>query len=73
MLNTPRARRGMVTSSHHLVPLSWPHHLAKEAGLRVRRDGGNASQATIARAASITGVYLHMTSMGGDGFCLVTP
>jgi gamma-glutamyltranspeptidase len=44
MLNTPRARRGMVTS---------PHNLASEAGLRVLRDGGNAIEATVAMAASL--------------------
>ncbi len=42
MLNTPRSRRGMVTS---------PHHLASEAGLRVLREGGNAIEATLAMAA----------------------
>jgi gamma-glutamyltranspeptidase/glutathione hydrolase len=63
MLNTPRALRGMVTS---------PHHLASEAGLRVLREGGNAIEATIAMAASLAVVYPHMTSIGGDGFWLVS-
>ena len=62
MLNTPRARRGMVTS---------PHHLASEAGLRVLREGGNAVEATVAMAATLAVVYPHMTSIGGDGFWLV--
>ncbi|MCZ8183923.1 MAG: gamma-glutamyltransferase family protein [Beijerinckiaceae bacterium] len=62
MLNTPRARRGMVTS---------PHHLASEAGLRVLREGGNAIEATIAMAATLAVVYPHMTAIGGDGFWLV--
>jgi gamma-glutamyltranspeptidase len=62
MLNTPRARRGMVTA---------PHHLASEAGLRVLREGGNAIEATIAMAAALAVVYPHMTSIGGDGFWLV--
>ena len=62
MLNTPRARRGMVTS---------PHHLASEAGLRVLREGGNAIEATVAMAAALAVVYPHMTSIGGDGFWLV--
>ncbi len=64
MLNTPRSRRGMVTS---------PHHLASEAGLRVLREGGNAIEATIAMAANLAVVYPHMTSIGGDGFWLVAP
>jgi gamma-glutamyltranspeptidase len=63
MLNTPRARRGMVTS---------PHHLASEAGLRVLREGGNAIEATLAMAASLTVVYPHMNSLGGDGFWLIS-
>ena len=62
MLNTPRARRGMVTS---------PHHLASEAGLRVLREGGNAVEATVAMAATLAVVYPHMTSIGGDGFWLI--
>lgn len=62
MLNTPRARRGLVTS---------PHNLASEAGLRVLRDGGNAIEATVAMAASLAVVYPHMTSIGGDGFWLI--
>jgi oxamate amidohydrolase len=62
MLNTPRTRRGMVTS---------PHHLASEAGLRVLREGGNAIEAAVAMAATLPVVYPHMTSIGGDGFWLV--
>ena len=64
MLNTPRSRRGMVTS---------PHHLASEAGLRVLREGGNAIEATVAMAAMLAVVYPHMTAIGGDGFWLIAP
>lgn len=63
MLNTPRSRRGMVTA---------PHHLASEAGLRVLREGGNAIEAAVAIAATLPVVYPHMTSIGGDGFWLVS-
>jgi oxamate amidohydrolase len=63
MLNTPRSRRGMVTS---------PHHLASEAGLRVLRESGNAIEATLAMAASLPVVYPHMNSIGGDGFWLIS-
>ena len=63
MLNTPRARRGMTTS---------PHHLASEAGLRVLREGGDAIEATIAMGAALAVVYPHMTAIGGDGFWLVS-
>lgn len=64
MLNTPRSRRGMVTS---------PHHLASETGVRVLREGGNAIEAAVAMAASLAVVYPHMTSIGGDGFWLIAP
>ena len=62
MLHTPRARRGMVTS---------PHHLASEAGLRVLREGGTAIEAAVAMAATLPVVYPHMTSIGGDGFWII--
>jgi gamma-glutamyltranspeptidase len=62
MLNTARARRGMVTA---------PHHLTAEAGLSVLREGGNAIEATVAMAAALTVVYPHMTGIGGDGFWLI--
>ena len=53
----------MVTSSHHL---------AAEAGLRVLREGGNAIEAMVAAAATISVVYPHMNGLGGDGFWLVS-
>lgn len=62
MLNTPRARNGMVTS---------PHHLASQAGLQILRDGGTAIEAAVAVAATLAVVYPHMTGIGGDGFWLV--
>jgi gamma-glutamyltranspeptidase/glutathione hydrolase len=62
MINTPRARRGMVTS---------PHHLASQAGLSVLREGGTAIEATVAVAATLSVVYPHMLSIGGDAFWLV--
>ncbi len=62
MLNTPRARRGMVTA---------PHHRAAQAGLSVLREGGNAIEAAVAVAAALSVVYPHMTGIGGDGFWLV--
>src|SRR3984885_10950990 len=64
MLHTPKSRRGMVTS---------PHHLASEAGLRVLREGGNAIEATVAMAAMLAVVYPHMTAIGGDGLWLIAP
>ena len=63
MLQTLRSHRGMVTSSHHL---------AAEAGLRCLRDGGNAIEAMVAAAATISVVYPHMNGLGGDGFWLIS-
>lgn len=62
MLNTPRARRGIVTA---------PHHLAAQAGLAVLREGGNAIEAMVAASAVAGVVYPHMTGLGGDGFWLI--
>ncbi|GAW35068.1 putative gamma-glutamyltransferase YwrD [Roseovarius sp. A-2] len=62
MLQTPRSTRGMVVA---------PHHLASESGLRVLRDGGNAIEAMIASAATISVVYPHMNGLGGDNFWLI--
>ncbi len=62
MLQTKRSYRGMVTA---------PHHLAARAGLRVLEDGGNAVEAMIAAAATISVVYPHMNAMGGDNFWLI--
>lgn len=62
MTTTARAARGMVVSSHHL---------AAPAGLRVLRAGGNAVEAMIAAAATVSVVYPHMNGIGGDGFWLI--
>ena len=62
MLQTTQAYGGMVSA---------PHHLAAQAGLRVLRDGGNAIEAMVAAAATITVVYPHMNAMGGDNFWLI--
>jgi gamma-glutamyltranspeptidase len=48
-----------------------PHHLAAQAGLGVLQDGGSASEAAVAVAATLAVVYPHMTGIGGDGFWLI--
>ncbi len=63
MLQTLRATRGIVTSSHHL---------ASESGLQVLREGGNAIEAMVAAAATMSVVYPHMNGLGGDGFWLIS-
>ncbi|WP_413284330.1 gamma-glutamyltransferase family protein [Vibrio sp. MA40-2] len=48
-----------------------PHYLAAQAGERILQQGGNAVEACVAMASSLTVVYPHMTSLGGDGFWLI--
>lgn len=62
MNDTVIAEKGMVVA---------PHRAAAEAGADVLRAGGNAVEATIAAAATISVVYPHMNSIGGDAFFLI--
>lgn len=48
-----------------------PHASAAKAGEKILQQGGNAVEACIAMASSLTVVYPHMTSLGGDGFWLI--
>jgi gamma-glutamyltranspeptidase len=64
MLNSVWGRRGMMVA---------PHSLAAEAGLSILREGGNAIEAMVAAASTISVVYPHMNSIGGDSFWLVLP
>ncbi|MGB1025000.1 MAG: gamma-glutamyltransferase family protein [Rhodospirillaceae bacterium] len=48
-----------------------PNHLAAQAGLAVLREGGNAIEAALAAAATISVVYPHMCGLGGDAFWLI--
>jgi len=48
-----------------------PHHLAAEAGRDVLVQGGDAIEAMVAMAATISVVYPHNVSIGGDGFWLI--
>jgi gamma-glutamyltranspeptidase/glutathione hydrolase len=61
-VNSSWAARGMVVA---------PHALAAQSGLAVLRDGGNALEAMVAAAATISVVYPHMNGIGGDSFWLV--
>lgn len=63
MIQSPKATRGMVTASHNL---------AAQAGLAILREGGNAIEAMIAAASTISVVYPHMNGLGGDGFWLIS-
>ena len=62
MLFSARSRKGMVTA---------PHHLAAQAGRDILKAGGNAVEAAVAVAATLSAVYPHMTGLGGDGFWLI--
>jgi gamma-glutamyltranspeptidase len=62
MINTSRTSRGMAVA---------PHHLASQAALAILRNGGNAIEAMVAAASTISVVYPHMNSIGGDGFWLI--
>ena len=56
------AKQGMVVA---------PHAAAAESGCAVLREGGNALEAMVAAAATISVVYPHMNGIGGDSFWLV--
>jgi gamma-glutamyltranspeptidase/glutathione hydrolase len=50
-----------------------PHALASQSALAVLRDGGNAIEAMVAAAATISIAYPHMNGIGGDAFWLIVP
>ena len=62
MLFTAQGTRGALVA---------PHRLAAQSGLAVLREGGNAIEAMVAAAATISVVYPHMNGLGGDGFWLI--
>jgi oxamate amidohydrolase len=58
----PMGMRGMVTT---------PHYFASQTGLSILQQGGNAVDAAIAAAATLSVVYPHMAALGGDNFWLI--
>ncbi|RKF19898.1 gamma-glutamyltransferase [Alginatibacterium sediminis] len=48
-----------------------PHFLAAQSGEKILKSGGNAIEACIAMASTLSVVYPHMTNPGGDGFWLI--
>jgi gamma-glutamyltranspeptidase/glutathione hydrolase len=61
-LNSTYAKHGMFVA---------PHAAAAESGCAVLREGGNALEAMVAAAATISVVYPHMNGIGGDSFWLI--
>ena len=55
------------------VAFTAPHKLASEIGIQFLKEGTSAVDAMIAAAASISVLYPHMNSIGGDGFWLIKP
>jgi gamma-glutamyltranspeptidase/glutathione hydrolase len=51
--------------------IATPHVLATEAGVAAYRHGGNAVDAALAAAATLTVVYPHMCAVGGDVLALL--
>ncbi len=48
-----------------------PHYLASQAALEILHQRGNAVEAAITAASTLTVVYPHMNSLGGDNFWLI--
>ena len=53
------------------VAVAAPHPLAVHAGEDVAARGGNAVDAAVAAAMTLTVAYPHMTGVAGDLFALV--
>ena len=53
------------------VAIAAPHHLAVAAAERIVGAGGNAVDAAVAAAVTLTVVYPHQCSIGGDLFAVV--
>jgi gamma-glutamyltranspeptidase/glutathione hydrolase len=51
--------------------IATPHVLATRAGAQAYADGGNAIDAALAAAATLTVVYPHQCAIGGDLFALL--
>ena len=59
------------TAVYSRAAVAAPHRFAAEAGRDVLAQGGDAIEAMVAMAATISVVYPHNVSIGGDGFWLI--
>jgi gamma-glutamyltranspeptidase/glutathione hydrolase len=62
---------GIMTGPRRRLALATPHWAATEAGRAAFADGGTAVDAALAACATLTVVYPHMCSIGGDAIALV--
>ena len=67
-IDSYNSRRSTVHAPHGIVTTSQP--LAAQAGLKVLRDGGNAFDAAVTAATTLTVVEPFSTGLGGDVFAL---
>jgi gamma-glutamyltranspeptidase/glutathione hydrolase len=58
--------------SNKSIAFTAPHYAASQVGQNILQQGGTAVEAMVAAAASISVVYPHMNSLGGDGFWLIS-
>ncbi len=63
------SRRNLIFSTEGMVTTSQP--LAAQVGLRILREGGNAVDAAVATAASLTVLEPTSNGIGGDAFAQV--
>jgi gamma-glutamyltranspeptidase/glutathione hydrolase len=59
------------TAVYSQAAVAAPHVFAAEAGREVLAQGGDAIEAMVAMAATISVVFPHNVAIGGDGFWLI--